>query len=464
MQYLIDRNYWLHCFKYFSFRYKTAAVQRVYYTDGIYEGQVNRISDDRVEMHGIGIFLTNRGDTCFGEFKHNHLDGEANLLMSNGSFFRGRFQNGVYQGLGVFIDADRDVYLLNFKKGQINGRVTYFPTSSKEVFILNFEGNKLRKVHKRYRLSTEQGDEAKYRVLKSVFENSQLNEILYTATDVRKIIKKVSKSPQKFINSQMIGKEFLYCGVFNDEMEFEGLGLLLDIENKKIRIGDWTKQSLNGFGILIQAKYMFKGHFQDNQLDGEILITNLETDEYKLCLYDKGMFKTILKDGKGNYPYKGFEYPASIDAAKELANVKGSKYMQESNRFGNLKKLGSELTSLKLKVPLIEDFLNSKGIDLKESQILIAIKHEEMKKHKSKSPYQRTKPRGYDNSNNNSEMSKDTNMCNSRNRTDTIDMLLENRQLSFKYLQENKPKFIQINPDNFKFSKTDEEKEKVTKN
>lgn len=389
MQYLIEHKYLLHCFKYFSFRYKEATVQRLYFIDGIYEGQIDKNVSSEPKMNGIGVFLNNQGDMFFGEFKAGLLDGEANILMANGSFYRGKFREGVFDGLGVFIQVDRDAYLLNFKKGQLSGCVTYFPKSAKEVFIMNYGNNILQQVLKRYRLSTEQGEETKYRVLKAVLENSQLNETLYTANDVHKIMKKVSTSHQTYVNSQLIGKEFLYCGSFNNELEFEGLGLLVDFETRKIRIGDWDKQILNGFGILIQTKYMFKGNFTKNQLDGEILITNLETSDYKLCLYENGILRSVIKEGKGNYPFIAFDNFSALEIAGELKKRPGSDFIKKTHNLSDLKTLGFDLMNMKIKIPKIEEFLSSRGFDLEESQIVIAIKDETARCHRSKSPLER---------------------------------------------------------------------------
>lgn len=389
MQYLIEHNYWRDCFKYFSFRYKEAAVQRLYYHDGVYEGQALRSNDNAPKKHGIGIFINNSGDMYFGEFKNGLPDGEANIIFSNGSFFRGIFKNGLYDGLGLFVHVDRDIYLMTFKMGILSGCVTYFPNSHKEVFMLKYRNNQLRRVIKRYQLSTEHGAETKFRVLKSVFENSQLNQILYTATDVHKIIKKVSTSRQKFINSQMIGKDFFYCGVFNNDIEFEGLGMLLDLENKKIRVGDWDKQALNGFGLLIQSKYIFRGKFTMNQPDGDILITNLETGEYKLCFYENGLFRSVIKEGKGNCENKDWEYKTINDAMGDLKRFPGSEFIDKESSLSDFKSLGYDLCGLKLKVTQIEDFIGKQGLNLQESQIFIAIKDEEVKMPRSKSPFGR---------------------------------------------------------------------------
>lgn len=402
-------------------------------------------------MHGIGVFLNNKGDIIFGEFKHNKPDGEANLLLSNGSFFRGKFKNGVYDGLGLLIHVDKDVYLMSFRQGMLSGCITYFPKTNKEVYILKYKDNQLRNIVKRYKLGTEQGDEAKYRVLKSVFENSQLSEILYTTTDVQKIIKKVSTSRQKFINSQMVGKEFLYCGVFNNEMEFEGLGLLIDLENKKIKVGDWNKQELNGFGILIQSKYMFKGSFIDNQLDGKILIDNLDTGEYKLCLYDRGCFKAILKEGKGTFPFKGFEFPTLMSATSELKRFPGSEFLQKTSSLNDVRLFGYDLINVKLKAPMILDFIKSKEVNLEDSQIMIAIKDDHIRKHRSKSPYRKNYIGG--SAFNNTGTSFDNlekNFMNSKV-TNEVEMILTDRTISFKDLKGWRSRYIEITPNKMKF-------------
>lgn len=451
MQYLIDHNYWLYCFKYFSFRYKEAAVQRLYFQDGIYEGQVHRPIGSEPEMHGIGMYLSNKGDLIFGEFKQNNLNGEVNMLLYNGSFYRGGFKNGLYDGLGVLISVDKDVYLLSFRNGLLNGCITYFPKSGKEVFIIRYKDNVLKSVFKRYRLSTEHGEEVKYRVIKSVFENSQLNEILYTATDVQKIVKKVSTNRQKFVNSQMVGKEFLYCGIFNNELEFEGLGLLIDLENKKIRIGDWDKQVLNGFGVLVQTKYMFKGNFENNQLEGEILITNLETSEYKICLYKKGAFISIVKEGKGNFPYKGFEYPAPIDVAGQLARYPGSEYVQSKGSSMDMKNFGYDLLNIRIKANCLEDFLSSKGIKLQESQLLIAVKDDDTKKHRSKSPYKRVNTQESSNGKSISIFYHDFERPKSTNKAGSeTNIVLDDSPMSFRDFKDSESRFIKISPDNGK--------------
>lgn len=309
MQELLHLDNWKSYFKYFSFRFKKMNTRRIHYHNAIYEGQVQfNEKKNSIVRHGVGTFLTNKGLFYYGQFNNDRLEGEGNFLMPEGHFLRGNFKKGKLHGLSLYMKRNGDIYILKFKYGILNSKVTFFPGEAKEGYLLQFGANKFRKVLKRYEFGSNEPDKAKYRVIRSVFENSQLNEVLYTASDVQKVLKKAQNKDSIYINSHLIGKEYAYCGMFDIELGFKGLGLLLGFGSGKVKIGLWNVGEMEGYGFIHDKKYSFIGGFKANQMHGEVLVRNLATDDYKLCLYEKGAFKKVLEDGKGNTDFVLFSF------------------------------------------------------------------------------------------------------------------------------------------------------------
>lgn len=341
MQELLNMEYWKSYFKYFSFRYKQKTIQRIYYKNAIYEGQCQFDEIKQIPIkNGVGIYLTNKGLVFYGQFQNNRINGEGNFITPEGHFLRGSFKKGKLNGLSLFLKRNGDIYILKFKYGILNSKVTFFPGDCREGFLLQFTANKFRKVLKRYEFGSSEPEKAKARVVKSVFENSQLNEVLYTASDVTKVLKK-AKVEGRFINSHVIGDEFAYCGLFNQSLEFNGLGLLFNFNNGKIKMGEWINQEQESNGFLIHGKYSFTGKFVTGQLDGDVLVRNLDTTDYKICHYEKGSLKKVLSEGKGQTDFTMFDYNI-----ENCPKIKGTAFIDKDFEYSSTDSLGYSLSHL----------------------------------------------------------------------------------------------------------------------
>ena len=305
------------CFKHFSFKSKkTDKIKKIYYKNTIYEGETKYSQKTQKNIkEGLGIFLTNKGECYFGEFKNDKLNGEGNFIFSNGGFLRGNFINDKLENLSIFIQNNGDIFLLNFKKGILKGFTTYFPANEKNAYVLLFEKNCFKKVIKKFCFSENKYFESIYKIIKSTFDNSQLSQVLYTEKDIENVLKKKIISEKKknlkeksFISSYLISDKFFYCGIFNENLSFNGLGILIDFEGKRIKIGEFYKNGMENYGFIIEKKYSFIGKFTNNKLKKNILIKNLESNEYKLCYYENGVFLKVLEEGEGVFIKEIYDY------------------------------------------------------------------------------------------------------------------------------------------------------------
>ena len=213
MQRILNIEFIITCFKYFSFRYKSIKIHKQFFKDAVYEGQ--GYFDEKVgrfKKHGIGILLTNKGEFFYGQFKDDRIDGEGNVIDAEGNFSRAEYKEDKLNGKCIITQADGKMYLLNFRNGLIHGYCTYFPFNSKHAYVICFKDGAFKRFVKRYSFSSEQFELAKLKVIKSVFSGSQLNEILYTDRDTSKILKKVKEDDTLFLNAMLINKTFFYCG------------------------------------------------------------------------------------------------------------------------------------------------------------------------------------------------------------------------------------------------------------
>ena len=390
MQDLLLKENWLNCFKYFSFRFKTCEVKRIYYKDSIYEGQtIIRESDNQRIKHGVGCFFTNKGIFYYGQFKNDELHGDGNIITEDGSFFRGNFKQGRFKGVGLFVKPNSDIYILKFKNGVLYSKVTFFPATGNEGFLLQYHKNKLQKVIKRYTLGSKDSCKAKFKVVRSLFENSQLNEILYTATDVQKIIKKADSEKTKFVGSHLLNKDYFFCGVFGTKLGFEGLGLVLNFTNKKIRVGDWANQLINGCGFIIEGKYQFTGNFQQNNLTGKVIVKNLHNKDCKVCDYENGRFKKALHD-KGT-DYEIFKIEGENDIKRLKYPINHDKIENRDFRYSKLIYLGFNINELDLSISGLEEFIIERQGDIAESLLNFNFAAIEPKKKKQKKSIDKAK-------------------------------------------------------------------------
>lgn len=326
MQRLCDIEFVLRCFKHFSFKHKNKEIHRIYYKDAIYEGQGN-FEEGEFVKNGIGMFITCKGEVFYGRFNNNNIEGEGNFIFTNGTFLRGSFRRDKLHGKCLITQANGDLFILTFKDGFLNGHCTYFPVDQFYAYVISFKQNKFEKVIKKFYFSAQKYESAKLAILKSIFENSQLNETLYTDTDVQKVLSKLGQNDKIHISNMLIDNAFLYCGLFDSELSFNGLGILIDFGNGKIKVGDWEDGKQTNFGFVIDNKFLFQGNYKEGNLSGKVVVKNLETKEYKECIYIDGSLSEIVKEGYGELETVFFKFNSVDEVETRGYRTDSSDYM-----------------------------------------------------------------------------------------------------------------------------------------
>ena len=77
----------------------------------VYQGDINANG----QRHGIGK-LTTPNYTLIGMWKDDKFSGWGRESCSNGDVFEGRFENGVINGKGIFLDSKKNKYIGDFKE------------------------------------------------------------------------------------------------------------------------------------------------------------------------------------------------------------------------------------------------------------------------------------------------------------------------------------------------------------
>ena len=180
----------------------------------IYQGDLNLIG----ERHGIGKFITPYY-VLIGMWKNDTFSGWGRESRCNGDTFEGRFENGIINGKGIFMNSKNSKYIGDFKnmkrwgKGKLatdkiiyegdfynnmihgKGRIKFLENSVE--YIGNFNSNKIdgRGVIKfksgdKYEVEIKNGEIIK--IENDVFENSNGGnfDYLLTKRDIKKDLKK----------------------------------------------------------------------------------------------------------------------------------------------------------------------------------------------------------------------------------------------------------------------------------
>ena len=83
----------------------------------IYKGDLNM----NEERHGFGKLITQYYE-LIGMWKNNKLNGWGRQSRCNGEVFEGRFEDGLLNGKGIFLDAHSNKYVGEFKEMKIWGK------------------------------------------------------------------------------------------------------------------------------------------------------------------------------------------------------------------------------------------------------------------------------------------------------------------------------------------------------
>ena len=102
----------------------------------VYQGDINK----KGQRHGIGK-LTTPNYILIGMWKDDNFSGWGRESCSNGDVFEGRFENGMINGKGIFLDSKKNKYIGDFKEMKRWGKGKLV---TKEIFYEgDFYENKL---------------------------------------------------------------------------------------------------------------------------------------------------------------------------------------------------------------------------------------------------------------------------------------------------------------------------------
>ena len=398
MQRLFDINFLTCAFKYFSFRNHDSITRRYYYKDAIYEGEGHIDNNYKTFIkEGLGFFITSRGDIYFGEFKNNMLHGEGNFVFTNGDFMRAEFKRDKLHGKCLLSRYNGDLFIITFKYGNIDGFCTYMPYKYNCAFVLEFCANVFQRVVKQYYFNEVKAEEARIKIVSAIFENSQLNETIYTDKDITNVLKRSEKPQEVFISSILIDNSFFYSGFYNASLDFKGLGLLIDIDSKKIRVSDWVNEKMNGFGFIIEEKYLFKGVFEGGYLKGPAVVKDISKNQFKECLYEKGEIVDVLKTGEGDSDLSFMKFNNLEDANRLGYSTKKEEYIDEYLNYNIVTTTVIDMDNFKADTILMK-YTEDKETTGRERTITYRndnIEHEAPRDYPTPYVYTQTKPSEY---------------------------------------------------------------------
>ena len=298
MHHFADSLFFSTVFKFFNFKRSDTRIKRVFYRNGVYEGEV--IQDTFVGSsfvpHGVGTLISSQATCVYGCFKDGELDGEANVFLNNGGFLRGPFEKGVAHGQFVYVTYNGDIYLMNLETGVLNGHVTFMPQNRPVVFLLSFTQNRLASIIRSYDFPPDAYYKCKIQILREYLEKSQMNDCLLSERDITTKLKRID-TIQKFVGSYDIGqKQYMYNGMFDSKLQFCGLGVLLQ-EDGRVEIGNFQGTKLHHLAVIFEKTYMYFGFVDHGVLNGKVVVKSLSKNAYKTCIYEKGRFDREENEG-----------------------------------------------------------------------------------------------------------------------------------------------------------------------
>ncbi|XP_013412743.1 MORN repeat-containing protein 4 [Lingula anatina] len=113
------------------------------YPDGSeYTGQWN----DQGQRHGSGQLMLSDGSKYHGKFENGLFHGYGVMIMQDGSRYEGEFSQGKFSGFGVFTRCDGMKFQGEFREGKVSGQGLLTFADGTHGLPRNegrFEGNKL---------------------------------------------------------------------------------------------------------------------------------------------------------------------------------------------------------------------------------------------------------------------------------------------------------------------------------
>lgn len=239
MDYIFDKDFFLQVFKFNTFEVSSdKKIQKIYYRNGVYQGQGYFSKSSLFIKNGQGLFYTNQGDAFYGVFVDDQIQGEGNCFFWDGSFFRGNFQENKLHGNSVFLKSNGDVILMQFARGVLHGNLTYFLAKKPYAIVMHVEQGVFTKNLKRFSFNQDQMESVKKKIIRKVFEDSQESQILLTSKDIQKYLKNKNEE-SRLLGCFMVESSHLIIGCVNEQLILQGVGIIVDF-NGNITIGDFN--------------------------------------------------------------------------------------------------------------------------------------------------------------------------------------------------------------------------------
>ena len=199
----------------------------------IYEGEVNAAG----QRHGIGKCTTPNG-VFIGMWKNDKFSGWGRESKSNGEVFEGRYENGLLNGKGIYLNEKKCKYVGDFKYSRKWGEGEL--TTDKIVYKGNFYNNQF---HGRGRI-------------------------------------------------KFLGEGIEYMGTFNND-KIDGQGVFT-YKNGDKYIGQVKNGKIHGIGKIIKNGVEYRGYFTDGETISE------KMKKYEMWKNNGYEFKTNFQNQNSN--------------------------------------------------------------------------------------------------------------------------------------------------------------------
>ncbi|KRX06735.1 hypothetical protein PPERSA_09137 [Pseudocohnilembus persalinus] len=235
----------------------------------------------------------NNGDTYEGDKNElNELQGKGIYNFKNGSYFKGEFIKGLYNGKGEFFDVDSNCVIKgDFKNSLPNGNVT-IEYSDKSKYIGQVV-NGLREGLGKFFFAPR--NQQNMLVYEGEFKNDRFEgrgSIQFQNND---------NFQGNFLNGVIEGQgilktsEYTYQGNFKNGQKSDVKGQLI-YSNQDKYIGGFIKDKKNGEGkIIYRDGNEYEGEWFDDLKQGKGILKFTNGDRYE------GEFQNDVFDGKGKY-------------------------------------------------------------------------------------------------------------------------------------------------------------------
>ena len=231
-------------------------IALLYQNNSIYKGMINV----KGRKEGFGKLFLSDGSIYKGFFNNNIMEGRGRLLSIDGYIYEGEFKNGKMNGYGKYISLDGTFYKgswLNDKKNG-NGYELYSDTS---FYIGNFIDGKKNGIGKMVFKE------------KNIYEGNFVNNEIdgeggFYWKDGRTYIGKWEKNKMNGYGIFIWPDKKKYYGNYSNNLK-EGFGIFFWSDDKKY-MGFWKEGKQQGYGVMSENKIDCYGYWMDGKLKNKI--------------------------------------------------------------------------------------------------------------------------------------------------------------------------------------------------